>query len=69
MNNYRVTLVTKDNCLIQNRLTDREWWFGPYGFSDEYARQSLEIDCREKGVRLLSYTYNEQGITALVEWL
>lgn len=63
-------MVTKDGCLVQNRLGNRDFWLTRNGKLDEsFARISLESDAREKGVRLLSYTYDQEGVQALVEWL
>ena len=70
MKDYRIKLVTKDGCLVQNRIGKRDFWLRPDGKLDEsFARISLESDAREKGVRLVSYTHDPDGVQAVVEWL
>ena len=70
MKDYRIKMVTKDGCLVQNRVGKRDFWLRPDGKLDEhFAHISLTSDASEKGVRLLSYTHDQDGVQAVVEWL
>jgi radical SAM superfamily enzyme len=70
MKDFRIKMVTKDGCLVQNRTGKRDFWLRSDGKLDEqFAHISLTADAREKGVRVLSYTYDQEGVQAVVEWL
>ena len=70
MNDYRVRLETKDGHLVQNRKTDETFWLDLRGRPvHDFAKYCLEADCREKGVRLISYTVDKNGVYGIVEWL
>lgn len=70
---FRVKFTTTDGSLVMNRLSDSDiytskWWSenAKIAFVEEVLKRSA---C-EKGVRVLSYTFNkETGIEAIVEWL
>lgn len=61
---FRVRLEDRDGNLIQNRLSDARFWV-----YQDFVDISLEADCREKGVRLISYEKNDDGVVGVVEWL
>lgn len=76
--NYRLQLKTKDGVLVMNRGTNISHWQEPtYGYRgakprwipDKMIRLLIEPDCREKGVRLLSYTMHDTHLEGIVEWL
>lgn len=72
--NFRIRLETRDGILVANREADPSFYFGyrwaKDGFNEAMAKSCLEYDCRTKGVRLISYTYDQKtGILAIVEWL
>lgn len=67
---FRIRLETRDGQLVANRMGTRSCWYTRWGFDKRAAEIMLHRDCVEKGVRLISYTHDEQtGITAIVEWL
>lgn len=75
---FRVRLETKDGQLVQDRRADSKMYFRHTHchrgkcrktFDDEWARHVFAIDCREKGVKLLSYSFNDKGVFGIVEWL
>lgn len=69
-------MKTRDGSLIQNRKGDRDFYIRTRTYRgkvvetilDSFAIEMLKIDCRQKGVKLVSYTYDENGIYAIVEW-
>lgn len=76
MKDFLVQMKTRDGCLIQNRKDDRDLWIQKRHYRgkvveitlDSFAEICLTRDCCEKGVKLVSYTYDENGIYAIVEW-
>lgn len=71
MNEFRVKLITRDGCLVQNRLSRRDMWF-MWGdtLDKKFAEASLDADCREKGVKLLSWRLvSMYQIEGTVEWI
>lgn len=66
---FRITLKTSDGNLVMNRNGENDCWLRRNGEIDhDFAKFSLEIDCREKGVKLLGYKKVPSGISALVVW-
>lgn len=68
--NYRIQFTTSDGVLVMNRSTDKSLWrhMGTW-LPDKTIRQLLTFDCREKGVRLVSYKMHETHLEGIVEWL
>ena len=70
---FRFRLETADGILVANRETNPETYFmGRYHqlIDQKFVKSCLEYDCRTKGVRLISYTYDKDtGIVAIVAWL
>lgn len=73
MDSFRVCLKTKDGSLIQNRESDPKFWFhmdrNRLIENEDFVRISLATDCREKGVRLISYIIDTNGVNAIVDYL
>ena len=77
MNELRIKLVTKDGCLIQNRVGNRDMWFirswngnAKPTLDKKYAEYNLARDCREKGVKLVSWQLvSMYQIEGIVEWI
>ena len=69
--NFRLRLSTKDGCLVMNRGSDIRNWqmFKGQWHSDSMIRLLIASDCREKGVRLVSYTLHDDRLEGIVEWL
>lgn len=73
---FRIKMTTRDGHLIQNREADRTLWLSERKYRgkvveiklDYMAKYCLDADCREKGVKLVSYTFDETGVHAIVEW-
>ena len=68
---FRVIFKTADGSLVMNRSGSREFYF-----EDKYfTRPSINVeefirpDARAKGVRILSYTLDRNGLNAIVQWL
>jgi hypothetical protein len=67
---YRLQLTTKDGSLVMNRSTDKSMWrWQGKWYDDKMIRLLIEKDCREKGVRLVSYTMHDDYMDGIVEWL
>ena len=67
---YIIRMITKDKQLVQSRKGDKDFWISPRGVVDvEFAKFSLRRDCIEKGVKLISFSVDSVGVSALVEWL
>lgn len=66
---FRIRFRTRDGQLVQDRRGDPTIWFYNGRLSEEFAKISLEADCREKGVKLVSFTADKDtGIDAIVTW-
>lgn len=66
---FRVRLETPDGQLVANRLGDPTLYFRYGKLDTKTVELILAGDCREKGVRLLSYTGDRDGIRGIVVWL
>jgi hypothetical protein len=72
-----VRFTTKDGQLVMNRPCTRAFYFQRSYSTGEFTKELnvsttntlLESDARTKGVKILSYTHDENGIYAIVEWL
>jgi hypothetical protein len=65
-------MITKDGVLVLQRgQGDLGAWADrrPHYDGVEFAEYSLRIDCRQKGVRLLSWKRDGQNVIATVAWL
>lgn len=70
MSEFRIQFKDKDGNLIQNRKATKDFFFRTRGIVDkEFTDYSLAIDAREKGVKIIEYDINEDGINAIVEYL
>lgn len=68
--NFLLRLTTKDGSLIMSRGSDKRHWMHQGQFlDDEMIRLNIGRDCREKGVRLVSYTLHDDRLEGIVEWL
>lgn len=57
-----------DGHLIKNRqIADDNWEF--YSRWKDFLENTLARECREKGVKLISYKITDDGIEAIVAWL
>lgn len=63
----RLRLTTRDGCLVGNRQVS-EWSEQMYKNDSSFFDHSIEIECREKGVRYISHTIGDEHIDVLVEW-
>ncbi len=61
----RATLKTKDGSIIMNRAIE------PWVLEDKiFAKQTMEIDARLKGVKIVDdINFSKAGIAAVAEWL
>lgn len=65
-------LKTRDGILVLKRdQGDLQAWADRSRHYDgmEFAEYSIRIDCRQKGVKLLSWKRDGANIEAVVEWL
>ena len=74
MNNetdFTVRFKTKDGILLMEKKTNSIHYFpvGGNTFDEEFIDYSLAIDCRQRGVKLVSKTITKSGIDAIVSWL
>lgn len=70
MKDFIINLQTKDGSLIQNRSADRRMYFSDSGALDkQFVDFCLTKDCQQKGVKLISYTHDNQGVYGIVDYL
>lgn len=66
---FTITLVTKDGDLLMKRTTDASLFFLPNGQPDHiFIKHNLGHDTRPKGVKLVNYTIDRQGINCIVKY-
>lgn len=69
---FRIRFETKDGDLIRNRKVQDSsicLYIDRGRVDKEFTKYSLDIEAREKGVRIVEYTVDETGIFALVDYL
>lgn len=66
---FRIRLTDLDGNLIQNRGGSRDMYFTWGTLDKDFAERMLATDCREKGVELVAYTHDNDGIYATVRYL
>jgi len=67
-NDFRVRFETKDGILLKNRKADSKWYYR-FGRPDQEMIDSvLKTESREIGVRVISYTLEENGRLRTRSW-
>ena len=68
-NDFTITFKTKDEHLVMKRKANPDYYFTYHKPNIEFINLVLSKDACTKGVKVLSYSINNEGIQAVVEWL